>query len=449
MSELLPRMARWAVALEARHLDESTLLQARILLLDTLGCALAARHHPIVRKAAAVASALMGVGPVTGLGTGLKRSPMGAVLDSGSAIRALDFNDFYWGPSSGGHPSDMFSVALAVGEENNSTLEDFLCAVVVGYDFYLRLADLMDIEPFDHTTSGAIGSAAIAAKLLNLDETRFSHALSLAMLRGPALSAVRFGHISEVKGLAAAIACLNGLLSARLAYEGVTGPVDSIEGQRGLRAFLRKDADLDHLVPATAGQPMIGSVTIKRFPSMGTSQASASVALQLHQRLNGRTERIKAMTFRISDSPLTRHQITGPYRRPNNRETADHSFPAVTAMTLADGGLSRQQFERNRFLDADVLELIDRTQFVCDLGGVNDGSYPAHVTAMLDDHSVVTEEVDYAPGHPRNPMSPDRATEKFLECSIGVLPTRAAERVCSLCLQGQDITIRDVLAELA
>jgi 2-methylcitrate dehydratase len=190
-------------------------------------------------------------------------------------------------------------------------------------------------------------------------------------------------------------------------------------------------------------------VTIKRFPSMGTSQASASAALQLHERLKGRTERIKAMTFRISDSPLTRHQITGPYRRPNNRETADHSFPAVIAMTLADGGLSQRQFERDRFLDADVLELIDRIDFVCDLAGVDDGSYPAQVTATLDDGTTVTEKVDHAPGHPGNPMNADLATQKFLECSTGILPMGAAGRVCTLCLRGDNITIRNVLAELA
>jgi 2-methylcitrate dehydratase PrpD len=182
---------------------------------------------------------------------------------------------------------------------------------------------------------------------------------------------------------------------------------------------------------------------------MGTSQASASAALQLHARLDGRTQRIREMTFRISDSPLTRHQITGPYLRPANRETADHSFPAVIAMTLADGGLSSRQFERKRFLDSDVLSLIDRTRFICDLGGVDDGSYPAHVTATLDDDKTVTEKVDHAPGHPGNPMNAERATQKFLECSAGVLSAGAAERVCALCLHGDNVTIRDVLAELA
>lgn len=441
-------MATWATDSRSNQFDCRCILRARILLLDTLGCALAARDHSIVAKAGSVADALMGPGSVTGLGTGAKRATMGAVLDSGAAIRALDFNDFYWGPGSGGHPSDMFSVALAVGEDSDAKLEDVLQAVIVGYEFYLRLADLMDIEPFDHTTAGVIGSAAIAAKLLNLDVLRFSHALALSMLRGPAMAAVRFGPISEAKGLAAAVACVSGLLSARLAYEGVTGPIDAIEGERGLLSYVRKGAPLHHLVPSNDKDAMINSVTTKRFPSMGTSQASATAALLLHDRLNGDTGQIKTMTFRLSNSPLTQHQITEPYRRPKNRETADHSFPAVIAMTLADGGLSRQQYERKRFLDPDVLQLIDRMQFVCDLGGVDDGSYPSKVVAVLNDGTSVVVDVDCAPGHPGNPMNPDTARLKFMECSKGVLSIADAGRVSSLCLEGENISVREILAVL-
>lgn len=448
MGELLGQMSRWAVALNSEIIEEESILRARILLLDTLGCALAARGHPLVRKAGAVADALMGSGQITGLGTGARRTTMGAVLDSGAAIRALDFNDFYWGPSAGGHPSDMFAVAIAVGQDANAKLEEVLRATIVGYEFYLRLADLMKIEPFDHTTAGAIGSAAIAAKLLHLDEARFSHALSLAMLRGPAMAAVRFGHISEAKGLAAAIACLSGLLSARLAYEGVTGPVDEIEGARGLQAFLRADMGFDHLVPKAAERAKIGLVTTKRFPSMGTSQASASAALELHRQLKGKVNSIKKLSFRLSDSPLTRHQITEPYRRPKNRETADHSFPAVIAMALADGTLSQAQFERKRFLDPDILNFIDRMEFTCDLGGVEDGSYPARARATLNDGTELTANIDYAPGHPRNPMDPEEAIQKFASCSKDVLTTAKIERVCSLCLEARDVSLRDVLNEL-
>ena len=45
---------------------------------------------------------------------------------------------------------------------------------------------------------------------------------------------------------------------------------------------------------------------------------------------------------------------------PQTRETADHSMPFSIAAALADGAVTSDTFEDNRFLDADVLDLIGR-----------------------------------------------------------------------------------------
>ncbi len=447
--DLLQQLARWAAQIGRQDAHAEALRLSRVLLLDTLGCALAARGHPIVRKAAKAADMLAGPGEVTGLGSGQKRAALGAVLDSGAAIRAHDFNDFYWGPGLGGHPSDMFAIALAVAEERDRDLVAMLQAVIVGYEIYLRLLDLMENGPFDHATAGAIGGAAIAATLIGLDEERFAHAISLAITRGPSLAAVRYGAISEVKGLAAAISCMHGLLAASLAEVGVSGPLEASCGPRGLPAFLRRDARLDDLVPRSGEQPRMLRVVIKRFPSMGTSQAAASAALALYERLEGNTKQIRKLVFRLADSPLTRHQITGPYLRPSNRETADHSFPAVIAMTLADGKLTPHQFESARYENPEVLDLIDRMTFLCDLGGVEDGSYPAEATAVLEDGTTWTVFVEAAPGHFRNPMTEALAVQKFERCAAGVLSKTSLECVSKLCLDPIGKTsVRDLIAAL-
>ncbi len=442
-------MSRWAEALRGSGGHPEAARQARILLLDTIGCALAARGHDMVRKAADAADALAGPGPATGLGSGKKRALLGAVLDSGAAIRALDFNDFYWGPGLGGHPSDMFAIALAVAEEQDRTIDEMIVAVIIGYEFYLRLLDLMESGPFDHATASALGGAAIASTLIGLDPERMAHALSFALLRGPSLAAVRYGAISEAKGLAAAIAGLNGVIAAQLAALGLSGPLTALEGERGVPAFLARGRDLGDLVPPSDAPLKVHAVVIKRFPSMGTSQASASAALALHERLQGRVERIRSLAIRLADSPLARHQITAPYRRPQNRETADHSFPAVIAMTLADGGLSPAQFERARYADADVLGLIDCMTFTCDLGGVTDGSYPAQIVATLDDATTQTVTVDHAPGHFRNPMDTATAMQKFSACASATLRPASIERVAKLCLDAAAPSrVRDLIASL-
>ena len=49
---------------------------------------------------------------------------------------------------------------------------------------------------------------------------------------------------------------------------------------------------------------------------------------------------------------------------PRTRETADHSMPVSIALALIDGDITGESFDRERFLDDDVLGLIGRTEVV-------------------------------------------------------------------------------------
>jgi 2-methylcitrate dehydratase len=426
--QILPRLARLVLAEPA--LTPAVARAARVLLLDSAACAVAALGHEAVSKAGVAAQALFAGNAARGLGNGAWLGVAGAVLDSGAAIRALDFNDFYWGPGIGGHPSDLVALALAVGEGHGRSLGEVLQAVVVGYEVYLRLLDLLAPDGlYDHTSAMTLAGAALAGRLLRLDEAAMTHALAMAAVRGPAWLALRYGEISEAKAVAPAAAALSGLVAAQLAAAGMTGPVAAACGPRGLQALVRPGAELaslaewrDVLGDDANGRPQrMLRVGIKRYPCIGTAQAAVAAAVDLSGQVASNGRRIERVDVRLSDLDLVRHQTSDVYRRPARRETADHSFFSLLAMALADGDLTPAQFAARRWADADVRALSDRLHFTCDLPGAADGVFAARLVATLDDGRRLDAALDHPPGHPQRPLDDAGIAAKFRGCVRGRL----------------------------
>lgn len=443
---VLPALATRIAGIQFRSLDPQVVGKARTLMLDTIGCAVAGRSHPAVAKAATAARRLSAGTDCNGLGSGQPYGVLGAILDSGAAIRALDLNDFYWGPGVGGHPSDLFSVVFALAQAEDADLAGAIEAAVAGYEVYLRVVDVMAGDgPYDHTTAMTLSAAAAASRLLALDVAATTDALRLAAVRGPALSAIRYGQISEAKAAAPASAAISGVVAAELARAGIGGPTASLEGSRGLGALARPGMGVESLAAGEEFWRRILDVGIKRFPCIGTAQAAVAAAIELRGKLAGRTP--VRIHFRLADDAITKHQTTDAYRRPDRRETADHSFFSLLSLALLDGDVTPAQFETDRFLAPQVWAISDRLEFTCDLPGAKSARLPAEATAFLQDGTTVSSSVEFAPGHPRNPMSVTELGSKVKACTAGRLPASSVDRLIDLCLQGNVSTpMRQIVA---
>ena len=409
MDDFCARLARWTLAQRWQDLSADAQERARHLLLDTIGCALGGRGHPAVSQSVSIAETVFdGRAIATGLGSGMRRSLLGAILDSGAAIRALDLNDFYWGPGLGGHPSDIFATGFAIAEETDSTIADLLNAVAAGYEFYTRLMDLMRAgDPpwaWDHTCACAPSAAIIAGLLLKLDEKQLAEALAISLARAPVFSALRAGKISSVKAAAPALGQIDGVLAVRLAQAGMTGPKEAVAGARGLEAIIVPGADIARILPPECAESRLLDITIKRFPCMGTGQAATATAVELRRCLNGEIDRIASIDMEVSDSGIVRRQTADIYRRPDRRETADHSFYAIFGMALADGKLEAAQFAAGRWMQPDVVSIVERLTLRPTLPGEAEGLFPARAHVTLLDGSKLTVDMPYAPGHRLNPI---------------------------------------------
>ena len=149
----IERLAEWVLAVRAEHIADRTALQAKLLLLDTIGCGIAARDDECARAVLATVDALGGPPQCTIIGDARKTSMPNAVLANGTLIRVLDLNDFYVSPSGdlGGHPSDNIPVALAAAEAHESAGRELIAAIVIGYEIFARC-----LEPLEEDFLGSL-----------------------------------------------------------------------------------------------------------------------------------------------------------------------------------------------------------------------------------------------------------------------------------------------------
>ena len=157
--------------------------QAKRCLMDTLGALIAGHQTPVADMMSSFALEQFSGDDATILVKGSKTSASSAALANGFANNALDIDDGY--RQIKGHPGAcILPVALTAGEMAQSiTGEEFLAALVVGYEVAIRagLIRHTTYETYHSSGSwGAIGGVASAGKLLGLSRKKLYHALGAA-----------------------------------------------------------------------------------------------------------------------------------------------------------------------------------------------------------------------------------------------------------------------------
>ena len=208
---LVKQIAERILEFDSQAIPDDVLLHAKFLILDSIGCALAAGGEHAYERALQTFEAIGGNSECTIIGSKHRMPVTSAVMLNGILIRELDLNDAYVGPGQMGHPSDNIAVALSVGEKQRSSGLDLLASVIAGYELYCRIQDIIvGRGPWDHVTASALGAPAIAGRLLKLNADQLANAMALSAAQGNTLSAVRSGQLSNAKAMANAFVAYQG-----------------------------------------------------------------------------------------------------------------------------------------------------------------------------------------------------------------------------------------------
>jgi 2-methylcitrate dehydratase len=428
-------IAQTVRSFDASAVSAAAIQQAKLLVLDTIGCGVAGRQEPV---AGAVLKAVPARGgPCAVIGQTARATPSDAVFLNGALIRVLDLNDYIIGeahgePESGGHPSDNIPVAFAVGATMRRSGRELLAAIVLGYELYARLQQTMDRGgPWDGVTVSGLVAPAIAGWLMDLTEGQLAHALALGAARAATPSIVRSGDISATKSLANALVAQTGVQAALLAAQGVTGPLAILDDRRGLSDLFARTS------PATlaASFPPDGAIMrahVKAYPCINTGQSAVAAALDLHARLNGDTSSLSRIEVTMADYRVTKRHQEDPERvPPTSREAADHSFTFIVAVALIDGRFGPEQFEHERWRDPTVMSLMSKIVLSRDTAWNTRAprSYPCSIRATAADGTQHLVEIPYPPGYSRGSLDAKIVLDKFRAVTDSILSRAQRARI--------------------
>lgn len=414
----IERLAEWTLGVADADIPESAITQAKLLLLDTLGCALAGRDHPVAAGTVRAMLAEGGVAHATIIGSGRKVSAPNAVLANGTLVRVLDLNDYTIESGGvGGHPSDNIPVALALGEAQALSGHDVLAAIVVGYEIFRRLRVRMDPgSDWDGVSVSGLVAPAIAGRLIGLDRQRLAHGLALSAARSATSAAVRSGEMSAAKSIANALVAQQGVQAARLAAEGATGPLAIFEQKRGLSSVFPHVAEAPAIDAPLEDGGFVMRACVKAYPCVATGQSAVAAALEMHRRLGGEAGRAQRIEVVMADLPQVRaHQNDAARADPQSHESADHSFPFIVAVAMLDGVFGQAQYANERWHDPQVRGLMARIEMRTDAEWNRraPGSFPCAIRVTCTDGAELLTEVSTPPGYSRQGLEAQTVIEKF------------------------------------
>lgn len=275
----IERLAGWAVDLRLDDVPDAVVDLCRAQRRSVFAATAASTRDVASQRVLAGVGSWAGDGPA--LVPGLHRSvAVDDALYAAAALSiALDFDD-YMCFAHAGHSAVLVPVLLAA--ETGASAAEQLTAQVAANELEARLGGACLLGPLNGQLWSfvhAAGAAVSAGRLLGLDAGRLAHALALALYQAPRATVPGF-MAPDSKLLTAAEPTLAGVRAARLAANGVTGPLDALDHPQGFfEAF--SYAPLPALLGGLGSGWATRTLSIKRYPGCAYIDTTVDALLQL------------------------------------------------------------------------------------------------------------------------------------------------------------------------
>lgn len=358
---------------------------------------------------------------------GFASAPEAAWIN-GTAAHALDFDDV----AQRGHPSTVLVPAiLAEAEALGASGAAMVLAYAAGYETW---AELVRRDSDQHHSKGwhptgifgAIGAAAACASLRRLDAEQAAHAIALGASQSAGLMS-NFGTMT--KPFHAGRAAHAGVVSARLAQNGFTAALDTLEHPQGFLAAVSPAGRIDRDSAIEAG-------SVWKLARSGLSVKKYPLCFCTHRALDGMFDLLQAgkvdaaKVRRVTVSTSRRNATILRNHAPQTGLEAKFSMEFAMASALIAGRAGLAELTDEFVRRPDVQELMQRVVVKPD-----DRMDQATGYAIYDE---VTLEAEGAPhpgqvqiakvrGGPDLPLARDELWAKFEDC-LQVGTTRVPAR---------------------
>lgn len=444
------RMAKFVEGARFEALSPETRQQLKIRILDSLGCAIGALGGEPTRMIRAYIDDFGSRGRCTLIGGGTSDVDRTALYNS-ALIRYLDFNDSFLAKGEACHPSDNLGAILAAGESAGSTGQDLMTALAVAYQIQCRLSELAPVRArgFDHAVQGAYAVAAGISRVLGLNPVQMANAIAISGTAFNALRVTRTGKLSHWKGLAypnLAACCVRVALLAR---QGVTGPLEVIEGEKGLM-----DAITGYFEISWDGEDLglVRRTTVKKYNAEIHSQTAIEAVMTLRQRYQfilKDIDRVRVEIFDVAYNIIGGGE-EGDKKVVSTKEQADHSLPYVLAVALIDGQVMPEQYTPERIQREDVQTLL---QVISVDPSPSFSKHfpkemPCRVEITLKDGRLIQQETSDYEGFFTRPMSWETVVQKFNQLTAPNATEGQRVSIVESVANLEQVSVRELMKQL-
>ena len=422
-------MAEFVANLRFEDIPADVRQRIKLLMLDSLGCALYGAKLEWSRILQQRLGELDTSRMCAVWGTKQRISAPHAALINGTQVQGFELDDVHRQGML--HVGSVVLPALIAVTEFRKGLsgKEFLTAAVAGYEIGPRVGICMGPEHLEqgfHTgaTFGVFSAAAGAARGLKLDAGKTVHALGIAGTQAAGLMAAQFG--AMVKRMHSGRSSQSGLYGALLAEAGFTGIVNVFESEYGgFCTTFSRSTDRFKIEELTAG---FGSV----WQTMGIALKFYSCVASNHTTLDALRLMQEERAFGANDvEKIIVHctQATAVHAgwkyQPQGLTSAQLNLPYCVATLLLDGDVFVDQFDEARVADRARMALAEKVDVREDPAYTAQGSKSRHLVRVevhLKGGQKMERVVAAGRGNEHNFASEADVVAKFEKLAIHALP---------------------------
>jgi 2-methylcitrate dehydratase PrpD len=418
--------------LSAADLSPALTANARIALLDNLGCGLFGAKREWGRMITDLVRDEGSQGRATVYGLGTTCAPARAALANGTCTHGFELDDIIMGALS--HPGAVVvPAALAAAEATQATGTELLRSIVAGYEVMARVGAALGHDHNNrgfHTTgiAGPVASTVAAGLVMGLPVDTLLSAVGTACSSASGIKAFTQGTGGMVKRMHAGRAAESGVLACDLARRGFTGPQAAVDGRFGLLEVIGGEHTYPERLDADLGTDFaIGRVWIKAYACCGLIHSTMHALENLKSAHRIAPNAVRAVHVRTSKRAV--EQNGDP--QPQDTMTAQYSVPFCAGVALAGDARSPEPFMPDHLWDETVRGIAARTRLSVD--ATMDAEYPAHfgahVAVELESGAQYEQSVLDPHGTPADPFTAAEAEAKFRLLAGAAKDPAAIERI--------------------
>jgi aconitate decarboxylase len=429
-------MAAFASGLQYETIPANVLARIKLLMLDSIGCAIYGAGLPWCRILQESLTELDTTQACAVWGTDLRLSAPHAALVNGTQVQGFELDDVH--RQGVLHVGAVVLPALVAITEMRPGLNgrDFLTAAVAGYEIGPRVGIAMGPEHIAQgwhsgATVGVFSAAAGAARALGLDVDRTVHALGIAGTQSAGLMAAQYG--AMVKRMHAGRSSQSGLYGALFAEKGFTGIKNVLESPYGgfCTTFSRSQDRFD-LEALTAGFGEVWQtmgIALKFYSCVGSNHSTLDAIRAMQAERPFGAEDVEKIV--VHGSQVTMDHVGWKYE-PQGLTSAQLNLPYCVATWLLDGDCFVDQFTEDKVADPDRMRIAEKVHVAHDAGITAKGSKFRHmvrVEVFLKDGTRLERVVQAGRGNEKDFATEADIVEKFEKLSRHVMSAGKVERI--------------------